>query len=36
MWQLLLNDRAQLYLTFQTLYYPLRRLGDTEKCIMEI
>ena len=25
------NDVAQLYLIFQTLYYTLKRLGDTEK-----
>ena len=31
------HDNAQLYLMFQTLYYALKKLGDTEKnCIMEI
>ena len=31
------NDVAQLYLIFQTLYYTLKRLDNTEKnCIMEI
>ena len=27
------NDGAQLYLIFQTLYYTLKRLGDTEKIV---
>ena len=27
------NDGAQLYLIFQTLYYTLKRLGDTEKVV---
>ena len=27
------NDEVQLYLIFQTLYYTLKRLGDTEKIV---
>ena len=27
------NDRAQLYLIFEPLYYTLKRLGDTEKIV---
>ena len=27
------SDGAQLYLRFQTLYYILKRLGDTEKIV---
>ena len=28
-----LNDGAHFYLIFQTLYYSLKRLGDTEKVV---
>ena len=28
-----LNDGAQLYLMFQTLYYTLKLLGDTEEIV---
>ena len=28
------NDGAQLYLTFQTLYYTLKRLHDTKKFVL--
>ena len=27
------NDRTQLYLIFQTLFYTLKRLNDTEKTV---
>ena len=34
---LLFNDIFQIYLIFQTPYYALKRLDNTEKnCIMEI
>ena len=29
------NDGSQLYLTFEPIYYTLKRLGDTEKIVSQ-